>query len=97
MIAFLKLITEAVSIYIWVLITATVVSLLLHFGILNRSSRFVLTVEDVCFNLTEPALKPIRRLLRRFLPVMQIDLSPIVLILLLNFFVNLLWEIFARV
>jgi YggT family protein len=97
MLSVLKLISEAVSIYIWILIVSAVVSLLLHFGILDRSNRFVLTLQDVCFKLTEPALKPIRRLLSRFLPVMQIDLSPIVLILLLNFFVNLLWEIFANV
>ena len=44
---------------------------------------------EITYRVTEPALRPIRR----YLPnVGGLDLSPIVLILLLQFARNLMWE-----
>jgi YggT family protein len=48
---------------------------------------------DALFRLTEPALAPIRRVLPNF---GGLDLSPVVLILLLFFLRNLMFELFAR-
>ena len=47
---------------------------------------------DALYRLTEPTLRPIRRILPQ---VGGIDLSPIVLILLIAFARRLLWEYFA--
>jgi len=59
---------------------------------LNTQNRFVFSVLDATYKLTDPALNKIRR----FLPTFgSIDLSPVVLILFLMFIRNLVFEIFA--
>ena len=69
-----------IQIYIWVIIIAAVLSWLLAFNVVNSSNRFVMTVADTLWRLTEPALRPIRQ----FLPNLGgIDVSPVILILLL--------------
>ena len=79
-----------IELYIWVLIASAVLSWLVAFNVLNTRNRFVYVVGDVLHRLTEPALRPIRRLL----PLIGgVDLSPIVLILLLAFARRLVWEI----
>lgn len=89
MIAFLNLVSTVISIYIWLLIAQAVLSWLLAFGVVNRYNRFVSTLGDFLWRITEPALRPIRS----FLPDLGgIDISPVVLILLLIFLRNLLFE-----
>lgn len=81
MYALLWLIDTALKIYIWVLIIAAVFSILTAFNILDTRNRLVWTVGDFLWRATDPALRPIRR----FLPDLGgIDLSPLVLILLLQ-------------
>lgn len=83
------LISTVVDIYIWLLIASAVMSWLVSFNVVNTRNRAVYVINDFLWRVTEPALRPIRRLL----PVLGgIDLSPIVLILLLVFFKNLLFE-----
>ena len=73
-------------------IMAAVLSLLIAFNILDTRNRLVWTVADFFYRLTEPALRPIRR----FLPNLGgIDISPLVLILLLQAARILLREIFV--
>ena len=67
-----------------------IASWLINFNVINTSNRVVYMIVDVLYKLTEPALRPIRRLL----PNMGgLDLSPIVLILLLWFIRDLLFDI----
>jgi len=67
-------------------------SWLVAFNILNTQNRFVFSVLDATYKLTDPALNKIRR----FLPTFgSVDLSPVVLILFLMFIRNLVFEIFA--
>ena len=83
-----------IELYIWVLIASAVLSWLVAFNVVNTRNRFVYTVGDVLHKLTEPALRPIRRILPNF---GGIDLSPVALILLLVFIRQLLFEyVFAR-
>ena len=92
MYAFLNLVDTVIRIYIWLLIIQAVLSWLLAFGVVNRHNRFVGQVEDFLWRITEPALRPIRR----FLPNLGgIDISPIILILLLYFIRNLMFEYLA--
>ncbi len=89
MTAVLNLIDNVVSLYIWVLFLAVISSWLINFNVINTSNRVVYMIVDVLYKLTEPALRPIRRLL----PNMGgLDLSPIVLILLLYFIRDLLFD-----
>ena len=67
-------------------------SWLVAFNILNTQNRFVFSVLDTTYKLTDPILNKIRR----FVPTFgSIDISPIILILGLMFLRNLVFEIFA--
>ena len=87
------LISTVIQIYIFILIVQVVMSWLIAFNVVNTRNRFVYTVADIAYKLTEPALRPIRRILPSF---GGIDLSPVVLILLLGFIQRLLSELAYR-
>jgi YggT family protein len=92
MYAFLNLVSTVIQIYIWLLIAQAVLSWLVAFGIVNRYNRVVATIGDFLWRITEPLLRPIRRVLP---DLGGIDISPVILILLLWFLRNLLFEYFA--
>ena len=88
----LILFDNIVSLYIWVLIINAIISWLVAFNVLNTSNRFVYSLLDVSYKLTDPPLN----FIRRYLPNPgSIDISPIVLILGLIFLRNLIFEMFA--
>ena len=88
----LILIDSVVSIYIWILIINAILSWLIAFNVLNTSNRLVYSLLDISYKMTDPLLRPIRN----FLPNLgNIDISPIVLILLLMFARNLIFEFLA--
>jgi len=88
--AFLRLVDNIVTLYIWLLILAAVMSWLISFNVINTRNRLVYTVADFLYRVTEPALRPIRR----YIPSLGgIDISPVVLILALWFIRDLLFEI----
>ena len=93
MYALLNLIDRAISIYIWLLIASVVLTWLVAFNVINTRNRFVYTVGDFLHRVTEPALRPIRSVMPN---LGGIDISPVVLILLLYFVRDLLFEMFAR-
>ena len=88
----LILIDSIVSIYIWILIINAILSWLIAFNVLNTSNRLVYSLLNVIYKMTDPLLRPIRN----FLPNLGgIDISPVILILLLMFGRNLVFEFFA--
>jgi len=88
----LILFDNVVNLYIWILIINAIISWLIAFNVLNTSNRFVYSILDVSYKLTDPPLNYIRR----FLPNLgSIDISPIVLIFGLMFLRNLVFEMFA--
>ncbi len=88
----LILFDNIVGIYIWILIINAVISWLIAFNILNTSNRFVYSLLEVSYKLTDPPLN----FIRRYLPNLgSIDISPIALILGLMFLRNLVFEMFA--
>ena len=88
----LILFDNVVSLYIWILIINAIISWLVAFNVLNTSNRFVYSILDISYKLTDPPLNYIRRFLSN---LGSIDISPIVLILGLMFFRNLIFEMFA--
>jgi YggT family protein len=77
----LNLIDTLIWLYIIVLIVGAVLSWLVAFNVVNTRNRAVYLIGDFCYRATEPALRPIRR----FIPSLGgIDISPIILILLLQ-------------
>ena len=88
----LILFDNVVGLYIWILIINAIISWLVAFNVLNTSNRFVYSILDISYKLTDPPLN----FIRRFLPNLgSIDISPIVLILGLMFLRNLVFEMFA--
>ena len=86
------LLDSIITIYLWIIIINAVLSWLVAFKVLNTQNRFVFSVLDVTYKLTDPALNKIRR----FIPTFgSIDISPVILILFLMFLRNLIFEAFA--
>lgn len=83
----------ALDLYLWVIIISVIMSWLVAFKVVNTHNRFVHMVGSALHAITEPALRRIRR----FLPVMGgIDFSPIVLILIIYFFQQVLQRLGAQ-
>jgi len=93
MFAVIQLIDTVLTLYIWVLVISAVLSWLVAFNIVNTRNRFVYLVGDFLHRLTEPALRPLRRVLPN---LGGIDISPVVLILGLIFVRNLIVYDLAR-
>ena len=86
------LLDSIITIYLWIIIINAVLSWLVAFNILNTQNRFVFSVLDATYKMTDPALNRIRR----FIPTFgSIDISPVILILFLMFLRNIIFEIFA--
>ena len=66
--------------YSYVVIANVVISWLIAFNVLNTQNRFVYSVLDFTYRLTEPLLNKIRQ----FLPNLgAFDISPIILLMLI--------------
>ena len=86
------LLDSVITIYLWIIIINAILSWLVAFNILNTQNRFVFSILDATYKMTDPALNKIRR----FIPTFgSIDISPVVLILILMFLRNIIFEIFA--
>ena len=82
MIAIFYLVLQILKLYSYVVIANVVVSWLVAFNVLNTSNRFVYSILDFTYRLTDPILSKIRR----FLPNLgAFDISPIILLLLIWF------------
>jgi YggT family protein len=90
--ALLNLISTLITIYIWLLIAQAVLSWLLAFGVVNRYNRVVTSATDFLWRITEPVLRPIRSVLP---DLGGIDISPVILILILYFLRDLMFEYLA--
>ena len=86
------LLDSIITIYLWIIIINAILSWLVAFNVLNTQNRFVFSILDTTYKLTDPALNKIRR----FIPMFgSIDISPVILILFLMFLRNIIFEIFA--
>ena len=82
MIAIFYLALQVLKIYTYVVIANVVISWLIAFNVLNTSNRFVYSILELTYRLTDPILNRIRR----FLPNLgAFDISPIILLLLIWF------------
>ena len=80
-----NLINVVIDLYIWALILAAAISILSAAGILDTRNRLVASIADFLYRVTEPLLRPVRNILPNF---GNIDLSPLVVILLLQYVVR---------
>ncbi len=90
MVALVNLITTIIQLYIWALLISIILTWLVQFNVINTSNRFVYAVGDFLYKITEPVLGRVRTIIPA---IGGIDLSPIVVILLLAFFKQLVPEL----
>ena len=82
MIAIFYLVLEILKLYSYVVIANVIISWLIAFNILNTQNRFVYSISELTYKLTDPFLNRIRQ----FLPNLgALDISPIILLLLIWF------------
>ena len=74
----LQFIAYVINLYTWVIIAAVIFSWLVAFNVINPHSDFVRAVWQGLNALTEPLLRPIRRILP---DLGGLDISPIILLL----------------
>ena len=84
----LQVLIIALDFYMWVVIIWVIMSWLVAFNVINTRNQVVHMIGSVLQQLTEPALRPIRR----FMPNLGgVDLSPLVLLLAI-FFVQMVLQ-----
>ena len=82
MIAIVYLILQILKLYSYVVIANVLISWLIAFNILNTQNRFVYSILEMTYRLTNPALNKIRG----FMPNLgSLDISPVILLLLIWF------------
>jgi YggT family protein len=82
MLALLSVVNIVLDLFKWVMLAMIIMSWLISFNIINTRNQFVYSVWQILNQLTEPVLRPIRRLL----PNMNgLDLSPLVVFLIIMF------------
>jgi len=89
---FLWLIDTVITLYIYILIAAALLSWLIAFNVVNTRNPIVASVGEFLYRITEPALRPIRSIMPN---LGGIDISPVILILGLLFLERLLFWLFA--
>ena len=82
MIAIFYLALQILKLYYYVVIANVVISWLVAFNVLNTQNRFVYSVLEMTYRLTDPILNRIRR----FIPNLgALDISPVILLVLIWF------------
>ena len=82
MIAIFYLALQILKLYYYVVLANVLISWLVAFNVLNTQNRFVYSVLEMTYRLTEPMLNRIRR----FLPNLgSLDISPVILLVLIWF------------
>ncbi|MBF87065.1 MAG: hypothetical protein CMJ14_03580 [Pelagibacterales bacterium] len=89
--SFLILVDSLVSFIVWILIIQVIMSWLIAFNIINSGNKFVWQINYALHKLTNPLLSPIQQILPN---LGGIDISPVILIIVLHFARNLLFEFF---
>lgn len=78
--ALVGIITMLLQLLIWIIVIQAIVSWLVAFNVINLHNQFVRTVLYAIERITDPLLRPIRRIMP---DLGGIDFSPMVLILVL--------------
>ena len=82
MIAIFYLVLQVLKLYSYVVIANVIISWLIAFNVLNTQNRFVYSILELTYRLTDPILFRIRRFLHN---LGSLDISPIILLLLIWF------------
>jgi YggT family protein len=82
MLEFLGFISLLLTLYIYILFAAAIMSWLIAFNVVNPRNQFVAMLADFLYRITEPVLRPVRA----FMPNLGgIDISPVIVIQIIVF------------
>ena len=87
--ALATLIDTVITIYIYLLVASAILSWLMAFNVVNVQNKVIYTAVSLLYRVTDPVLRPIRRIVPN---LGGIDISPIILILLLYFIRDLILD-----
>ncbi|KQV09371.1 osmotic-shock protein [Devosia sp. Root413D1] len=91
--AILQTLSFILNIVWWIFLIMIIMSWLISFNVINTRNQFVASIWRVLNQITEPILKPIRRVI----PAMGgLDLSPLIVFVIIFFLQNLIGFYAAR-
>ncbi len=76
-----QVLAEVLTVYFWIVVISAVYQTLASFRVIDTRNRIVWSIGDFLYRATEPALRPIRRILP---DLGGIDFSPWILCLLIR-------------
>ena len=76
----IEVLLAIIDLFKWCLIAMIVMSWLISFNVVNTRNRAVYVISDVLYRITEPALRPLRKIIPQ---TGALDLSPIALFFIL--------------
>lgn len=85
MYALLATLSMILTLVWWVFLIMIIMSWLINFNVINTRNQFVATVWRIVNAITDPILRPIRRVIP---PMGGLDLSPIVVFIIIFFLQN---------
>ena len=91
--AILDILIIAMDLYVWLLIAAAILSWLIAFNVVNTRNPIVHSIGNFLYQVTEPALRPIRNLMPN---LGGIDISPVILIIGLMFLERLIVWLYVQ-
>ncbi|MBZ6075815.1 YggT family protein [Microvirga puerhi] len=89
----LEVILLALQLYTYLIIASAILSWLVAFNVINARNDVVRSIWRFLDAVTEPALRPIRRILPN---LGGIDISPVILILIIIFLQNLIARVMQQ-
>ena len=90
MIFLANLISLAISIYTWIIILHVLLHWLIAFDVINAKSPQAQNLMRLFAKATDPVMKPVQKYVP---PIGGIDLSPLVVIILLQLLNHMVWTI----
>ncbi|MEZ5785318.1 MAG: YggT family protein [Xanthobacteraceae bacterium] len=93
MLELLNFISYLLTLYVYILIAAAVLSWLIAFNVVNTRHGAVAMIAEFLYRITEPVLAPIRRMMPN---LGAIDISPVVVILIIIFIQSVVLPNLAR-
>ncbi len=85
--AILQTLSFILNIVWWIFLIMIIMSWLISFNVINTRNQFVNSVWRILNQITEPILRPIRRVIP---PVGGLDLSPLIVFVIIFFLQNLI-------
>lgn len=83
--AILQTLSFILNLVWWIFLIMIIMSWLISFNVINTRNQFVANVWRVLNQITEPILKPIRRIIP---PIGGLDLSPLIVFVIIFFLQN---------